>query len=287
MKKKTNIFRINEKIEPMSFTIPQDLAGLFQSSVSQQQPSAAASQLSLPVIPTTLPKKMEDESDKKVEVEKIKIRTSFRLKLDIISMSFIVIFIFAFDIMQGIVNQPEYKQFVTIVQSILVSALIGIAVYGALSPALQVYPKYSNTGLLDDILKGLPYFIVILISAVVNSTFIPASRLSLGTSRMFAAMFGITNAFSEEMTFCLFLCSLLFARAKNKRQLQIYNLLISLLFMAYHLFVYQNPAELAHMFISRFMLNLSYMKTQRLSIPLIFHVLNNLYAALPILMGGL
>jgi membrane protease YdiL (CAAX protease family) len=267
--KKMGIFKINDKIE----TIPTYVGNLPQKSeVGSDLNRSESSEDSL--------------AGEKITVEKIKMKTAFRLKIDIISLVFIVVFIFSFDIMQGIVNEPEYKKYALIVQSILVSALLGIAVYGALAPALQVYPTYSNKGIMDDIMKGVPYFIIIIASAVINSTFIPGSRINVSDDQMFAAMFSITNAFSEECTFSLFMCSLLFAKSKNKTQLYAYNVLISCLFLAYHLFVYQNPAELLHIFLMRFMLNLSYMKTKRFSVPLIFHVLNNFYAALPILLGG-
>ncbi|MBD3351431.1 MAG: CPBP family intramembrane metalloprotease [Candidatus Lokiarchaeota archaeon] len=228
----------------------------------------------------------QGEKLKRRKIEKQNISTRFQIKIDTLFIVYIVLFALSFDMMLGIANDPGNDKYLLMTLSILTSAILGVAFAAFFARPLRVYiSKIDNRGLGSDLVKSIPYFIGMMISVLLSSFLMPLSRFNLSTDEFFSISFVITNAVAEEMTFSLFLGMITFATAKNKFQVYVYSILNCGLFALYHIFVYESLFTLIPLALGRFFLNLMFIKTGRISCPMLFHLLNNFIYVMPVILG--
>lgn len=221
-------------------------------------------------------KKHQDRKPSKIINEQYKIVVKFVVKFDYVFMAlclFMAIGMMALLIDVNGINQ----NIANIAIAVTLSALISSFMFNYFKQPFHIGFEFKNKNLMTDLKYIIIGIALVLMNSLIFSKISSASAFQLQSAFTMNFSFITIQSVSEELTFSLFIQSIIIAVSKNKQSLVLLTLLNGVLFSLYHIFVYSSkPILFAELFVFRIILATIYTKTKRISIPIMIHLTNNL-----------
>lgn len=218
------------------------------------------------------PKKTEP---KKVVSKEYTIKARFVVKYDIIFM--MLCLLMSLGMMTLLLNVSEMSQkIVNTAVAVTLSALISSFMFNYFKEPFKISFQWKNADIMMDVIKYVLLGIaLILANTMLFSQLVEAS--AFGSDKvLYQASFVTISAISEELSFSLFIQSIIIASAKKRYHIILGTIGNGVLFSAYHIFVYADMGWIfVQLFVFRIILAVIYTKTKRISIPMLIHLINN------------